>query len=414
MEMTHTKLNTEWPVRPIGELLRRVRQPVDVQLGQTYQEIGIRSHCKGIFHKPPTTGEEIGNKRVFWVEPGCLIFNIIFAWEQAVAMTSENEAGMIASHRFPMYTSRNGKLLPEYAWRYFSSPRGKYDLGIASPGGAGRNKTLGQAEFDQLKIPVPPLSHQRMAVDTLAAADRAIALTEDLIEAKRKLKEGLAKLLLTGKHRLPDCKAQWCERSISDLAEVNPRTAKPPFLDTQVSFVPMANISEGGGLISPPVRPYRDVASGFTAFQDGDVLVSKITPCFENQKGALAQDLSNGYGFGTTELHVLRAKASCSARFLFYVSMSEGFRARGVANMTGSAGQRRVPTGFIQSYRLRVPSLPEQERIANVLSMADRRVKLLQTKLTALREIKRGLMQRLFADSTSEVRLARGEDRNAA
>ena len=414
MEMTHTKLNTEWPVRPIGELLRRVRQPVGVQLGQTYQEIGIRSHCKGIFHKPPTTGEEIGNKLVFWVEPGCLIFNIIFAWEQAVAMTSENEAGMIASHRFPMYTSRNGKLLPEYAWRYFSSPRGKYDLGIASPGGAGRNKTLGQAEFDQLKIPVPPLSHQRMAVDTLAAADRAIALTEDLIEAKRKLKEGLAKLLLTGKHRLPDCKAQWCERSISDLAEVNPRTAKPPSLDTQVSFVPMANISEGGGLISPPVRPYRDVASGFTAFQDGDVLVSKITPCFENQKGALAQDLSNGYGFGTTELHVLRAKASCSARFLFYVSMSEGFRARGVANMTGSAGQRRVPTGFIQSYRLRVPSLPEQERIANVLSMADRRVKLLQTKLTALREIKRGLMQRLFADSTSEVRLARGEDRNAA
>ena len=70
-------------------------------------------------------------------------------------MTSENEAGMIASHRFPMYTSRNGKLLPEYAWRYFSSPRGKYDLGIASPGGAGRNKTLGQAEFDELKIPVP-------------------------------------------------------------------------------------------------------------------------------------------------------------------------------------------------------------------------------------------------------------------
>ena len=253
--MTHTKPNTAWPVRPIGELLRRVRQPVDIQLGQTYQEIGIRSHCKGIFHKPPTTDKEIGNKRVFWVKPGCLIFNIIFAWEQAVAMTSENEAGMIASHRFPMYTSRNGKLLPEYAWRYFSSPRGKYDLGIASPGGAGRNKTLGQAEFDQLKIPVPPLAHQRMVIDTLAAADRAIAQTEDLIAAKQKLKEGLAELLLTGKRRLPDCEAQWCERSISDLAEVNPRTAKPPSLDTQVSFVPMTNISEGGGLISPSSSP---------------------------------------------------------------------------------------------------------------------------------------------------------------
>ena len=396
MEMLHTKPDTEWPVRPIGELLRRVRQPVGVQLGQTYQEIGIRSHCKGIFHKTPTTGEEIGNKRVFWVEPGCLIFNIIFAWEQAVAMTSKNEAGMIASHRFPMYTSRNGKLLPEYAWRYFSSPRGKYDLGIASPGGAGRNKTLGQAEFDQLKILVPPLAHQRMVVDTLAAADRAIARTENLIAAKRKLKEGLAQLLLTGKRRLPDCKAQWCERSISDLAEVNPRTTKPPSLDTQVSFVPMANITAGGGLIAPPVRLYRDVASGFTAFQNGDVLVSKITPCFENQKGALVQELSNGYGFGTTELHVLRAKASCSARFLFYVSMSEGFRARGVANMTGSAGQRRVPAGFIQSYRLRVPGLPEQERIATVLDTVDRSLEILEQKLASLHCLKHGLMQKLL------------------
>ena len=155
--MTNASSYASWPIYSMGELLKRVRHPVAVNYQETYREIGIRSHCKGVFHKPPTTDEGIGNKRVFWVEPGCLIFNIIFAWEQAVAMTSENEAGMIASHRFPMYTSRNGKLLPEYAWRYFSSPRGKYDLGIASPGGAGRNKTLGQAEFDQLKYAWRPV-----------------------------------------------------------------------------------------------------------------------------------------------------------------------------------------------------------------------------------------------------------------
>ena len=228
MEMMHTKPNTEWPVRPIGELLRRVRQPVDVQPGLIYQEIGIRSHCKGIFHKPPTTGEEIGNKRVFWVKPGCLMFNIIFAWEQAVAMTSENEAGMIASHRFPMYTSRNGKLLPEYAWRYFSSSRGKYDLGIASPGGAGRNKTLGQAEFDQLKIPVPPIALQRMAIDTLAAADRAIARTEDLIDAKQKLKAELAERLLTGKLKIGlfDSNTCWGKRDFRELFVVADRKGR--------------------------------------------------------------------------------------------------------------------------------------------------------------------------------------------
>ncbi len=402
--MTHTKQNTAWPVRAIGELLRRVRQPVDVHPDKSYQEIGIRSHSKGIFYKHPVSGAQIGSKRVFWVEPDCLIFNIVFAWEQAVAITRESEAGMIASHRFPMYTSRSGTMLPEYAWRYFSSPRGKYDLGVASPGGAGRNKTLGQAAFNQLKIPVPPLSHQRMAVDTLSASDRVIARTEDLITTRRKLKEGLADLLLTGKRRFPAYEAPWRELSINDLAEVNPRTPKPPSTDTRVSFIPMAQVSKGGGLISPQIRLYREVASGHTAFQDGDILVAKITPCFENRKGALVQQLSNGYGFGTTELHVLRAKNSCSARFLFYVTMSERFRSRGVANMTGSAGQRRVQPSFIRSYPIQIPSLHEQTCIANVLLTGDRHIELLKTKLAALREFKRGLMQRLFAVQSSRIR----------
>ncbi len=333
---THRQPNGAWPVRPIGELLQPVRHPVEIETRDIYREIGIRSHCGGIFHKPPATGEKIGTKRVFWVEPGCLVFNIIFAWEQAVAITSENEIGMIASHRFPMYTSRSGSLLIRWAWRYFSSPRGKYDLGISSPGGAGRNKTLGQKEFNQLTIPVPPIAHQRFAVDALAASDRAISRTENLIAAGRRLTRALAELLLSGKSHFPDCSCRWHDQTIGNLAEVNPRHGGPPSMDTRVSFVPMANVREGGGLISPPVRPYREMRSGYTAFREGDILVSKITPCFENRKVALASNLSNGYGLGSSELHVLRTRTSCSARYLFYVLMSDGFRARGIANMTGT------------------------------------------------------------------------------
>ena len=210
-----------WPRRPIGDLLTRVSQPVDVQSDAIYREIDIRSHCKGIFHKPETTGKKIGNKRAFWLEPGCLAFNIIFAWEQAVAMTSDAEVGMIASHRFPMYQSRNGKLLAEYAWRYFSTPRGKYELNIASPSGAGRNKTLGQEEFKRLKIPVPPIEHQRRAVDILATVDRAMERAGRLIEAKRKLKKGLAQQLLTGQRRLPGFSGNWQTQRLGNLATLH-------------------------------------------------------------------------------------------------------------------------------------------------------------------------------------------------
>ena len=403
MEMTHTKPNTEWPVRPIGELLRRVRQPVGVQLGQTYQEIGIRSHCKGIFHKTPTTGEEIGNKRVFWVEPGCLIFNIIFAWEQAVAMTSENEAGMIASHRFPMYTSRNGKLLPEYAWRYFSSPRGKYDLGIASPGGAGRNKTLGQAEFDQLKIPVPSLAHQRMVVDTLAAADRATARTEDLIDTKRKLKKGLAQRLITGELRFSDFREPWIRRSLGSMGNCvsggTPDTRRAEYWGGEHVWCTPSDIPSSSPIIRSTKRTITGEglkASSATLVPSGALIV--CTRASVGESAITGVPLATNQGFKS-----LVFEEDVCPEFIYYSLVEQRHVLERLAS--GSTFREVSKRDFVR-LELPVPQqIGEQQRIATVLGCLDRNVELLQTKLTALREIKRGLMQRLFADSTSEVRL---------
>lgn len=394
MEMTHTEPNTAWPVRPIGELLRRVRQPVDVQLDQIYQEIGIRSHCKGIFHKTPTTGEEIGNKRVFWVEPGCLIFNIIFAWEQAVAMTSENEAGMIASHRFPMYTSRNGKLLPEYAWRYFSSPRGKYDLGIASPGGAGRNKTLGQAEFNQLKIPVLPLAHQRMVVDTLAAADRAIARTEDLIDAKRRLKEGLAWQLITGKCRLPKFDGAWTSVSLGELAVIS-MGSSPPSSSYNDHSDGLPLIQGNADTSNRRSAPRVWTALITTACDVGDILLSVRAPV-----GKISiSDHNACVGRGMASI---RAHPHCSQNYLYQALLR--FESQWLRLSQGSTFTA-INSNDLRSLRIELPEeIDEQEAIAEVLGVADRQVEILEYKLAALWEIKRGLMQRFFADSTSKVR----------
>ena len=381
------------PTVHLGELFRSRKEP-----GVTGLPVLSITMNDGLVHRNTLdrkTDGKLAPDEHLLIRKGDLAYNMMRMWQGASGLARQD--GIIS----PAYVvaTPSDAIDPTFAFYWFKSARMIHLFWAYSYGITGDRLRLYYKDFARIPVTFPPKDDQIRIGKTLAAADRAIARTEDLIAAKRKLKQGIVEPLLTGKHRLPGFEEQWHELSIDDLAVVNPRTAKPPSSDIQVSFVPMANIGEGGGLIFPPVRPYREVDSGFTAFQDGDVLVSKITPCFENRKGALAQELSNGYGFGTTELHVLRAKASCSARFLFYVSMSEGFRARGVANMTGSAGQRRVPTGFIRSYRLRVPSLPEQERIANVLSMADRHVELLQTKLTALREIKRGLMQRLFAEA---------------
>ena len=142
----------KWNKQRLDSFLERVSNPIDVIPNKKYSQIGIRSHGKGIFHKEAVTGEELGNKRVFWVEPNALVVNIVFAWERAIAVTSDAEKGMIASHRFPMYLPKNNLSNVNFLRYLFVTDKGQSYLELASPGGAGRNKTLGQSNFAELKI----------------------------------------------------------------------------------------------------------------------------------------------------------------------------------------------------------------------------------------------------------------------
>ena len=162
----------------LKEVLQRISFPVTVDENKLYYQIGIRSHSKGIFYKEAEIGRQIGNKRIFWIEPNCLILNIVFAWEQAVAKTSEKEVGMVASHRFPMYKVLNNSL--DYIVDFFKTEKGKQLLQMASPGGAGRNKTLNQDFFLNSKIYLPSLNEQ-------LKTSELIELIEDRIETQIKI-----------------------------------------------------------------------------------------------------------------------------------------------------------------------------------------------------------------------------------
>lgn len=195
------ELPIDWEMKHISDIVQRVKKPFTPEPEKLYREIGIRSHCKGIFHKEEVTGASLGNKSVFWIQPDCFVVNIVFAWEHAIAKTTEAEVGMIASHRFPMYKPKKGILDLDYLLYYFKTARGKHLLGLASPGGAGRNKTLGQSEFAKLKIPVPSLEEQKQIVSVLSEADKEIELLKQQIDALKEQKKGLMQKLLTGEIR---------------------------------------------------------------------------------------------------------------------------------------------------------------------------------------------------------------------
>lgn len=181
----------------------------------------------------------------------------------------------------------------------------------------------------------------------------------------------------------------WTSRRLRFDVSLNPKKSaldmKP---DEVVSFVSMDAVGEYGGMRLDENRELADVYEGYTYFADGDLCIAKITPCFENGKGALAEGLTNGVGFGTTELHVVRPGPSIDCRFLFYISIAHDFRKIGESEMYGAGGQKRIDEGFIKDWMPPLPNLETQHRIAQFLDEKTARI-------DGLIEKKRALLDRL-------------------
>lgn len=186
----------------------------------------------------------------------------------------------------------------------------------------------------------------------------------------------------SGVEWLGEVPGHWQVKRLRFAVEFNPPRSQANHLpvSTEVSFVPMEAVGEWGGIDLSTSKSIDAIGSGYTWFQDGDVVVAKITPCFENGKGALAQGLTNGAAFGTTELHVLRPQHELDGRFLFYLTLSHPFREVGASTMDGAGGQKRVPENFIRNYRPGMPPLTEQHAIAAFLDRETARIDALIAK----------------------------------
>lgn len=185
--------------------------------------------------------------------------------------------------------------------------------------------------------------------------------------------------------------------TLSALAAINPRTAIP--LGREVSFVGMDDVSESFTLRRTHDRHPKDLGPGYTRFRENDLLFAKITPCMENGKGAPARGLTNGYGLGSTEFHVLRPRHPESRAFIAQWLAFDHLRLAAEAQMTGSAGQRRVPTDFFD--RFQIPDLPldEQRRIAEILDALDDQTRLIENTLSKQRATFVGLLFHLLTQS---------------
>ncbi|MBW8190293.1 restriction endonuclease subunit S [Neiella marina] len=164
----------------------------------------------------------------------------------------------------------------------------------------------------------------------------------------------------------------WPLIKLSDVVQVNPRCPRDIDEFQNVSFVAMASASEEGFLLTEETRVLGETKKGFTYFEKEDVLLAKITPCFENGKSLRPNQITHAVGFGSTEFHVLRADQSkVDSTYLFYMISGKPFRFLGERSMAGAAGQKRVGADFIKNFEIPLPPLDEQKRIAAILDKAD-------------------------------------------
>ena len=395
----------DWKKYTIGDCLRRVEHPVEVDSDALYTQIGIRSHGKGLFYKEPVTGESLGSKAVYWVEPDCFILNIVFAWEQAIGKTTQAEVGMIGSHRFPMYKPVNNLIDIDYLISYLLTKRGTDILEAASPGGAGRNRTLGQDRFMKSRIVLPPLDEQQKIAEILATQDKAIELQACKIEELKRFKKGCLEKMFPRKgqkvpeKRFPGFTDDWEQRKLGELMNVTSvkRIHQSDWTDSGVRFLRARDIVSAAKNEEPDDYLYisKEKYEEYSALS-GKVSVSDLLVTGVGTIGVpyLVRNLEPLY-FKDGNIIWFQNSDKIDGKFLFYSFLAE--QIQGFINE--SAGIGTVGTYTIESGKKTPISLPnqiEQAKVGAFFQQLDSLITLHQRKLEELKKQKKALMQLLL------------------
>lgn len=402
-ELRFPEFNGDWKTDRADHFLVRYVNPVDVQLDTKYRQIGIRSHGKGIFHKEPVTGIELGNKRVYWVHPEAFTVNIVFAWEQAVALTSDAEKGFIASHRFLMFLPKENRVDLKFILLFFLRKRGKSLLELASPGGAGRNKTLGQDSFAELQITLPKKEEQEKIASFLEAIDTRLTQLRRKHELLQTYKRGVMQKLFSQQIRFkrddgkpfPD----WYEKCLDELGDFKNgfNTDKSAFGDG-VEFINLMDIFGKSEIkktsldrvqISQQQLKQYKVQKGDTLFVRSSVKREGVgQSCLVNDdfEDTVYSGFIIRFRYKSSELIHLYKK---------YCFASLEFRQHLLSLATSSANTN-INQESLSAIDLTYPCKEEQGKIVDFLTAIDQKIEAVAKEIDLTEQFKKGLLQKMF------------------
>ena len=293
---------------------------------------------------------------------------VVMSFKLSIGKTAITAEDMYSNEAIMAFHDRHVvEILPEYIYYMF-----RYKNWDEGSNKAVMGKTLNKATLSEVEIEICSIMEQRKIVNVLDKMSSVLEKREDELSAL----DDLIKARFVELFGFPGTDEKgWGLRRLGECCEINPKKVSDRRLASgmQVSFVPMTAVSENGAIKTAEKKTYDEVKVGFTYFAENDVLFAKITPCMENGKGAVAVGLCNGIGFGSTEFHVLRPINGRSNPYWLYSLISfDTFRKDAATNMTGSAGQRRVPSMFLEKYKITLPPFELQNQFADFVHQVDK------------------------------------------
>ena len=251
----------------------------------------------------------------------------------------------------------------------------------------------------KVKVKLYSINKQEKIVNELNKINKLIKLKKRQLEESQKfIKSQFVEMF--GDVHLNDKK--WGKFvKMNQICEINPKKSEISNIrNMMVSFVPMQSVTEDGKIYTEDKRNIDDVKSGFTYFRENDVLFAKITPCMENGKGAVAINLENGIGFGSTEFHVIRVSKYVNSIWIYAVTSTKEFRKQAEINMTGSAGQKRVSTKYLENYKIAVPPLSLQNQFSEIVKQIDKQK---FESMIQLDKEERKVLRNIITDTFGEI-----------
>ncbi|HAJ57496.1 MAG TPA: hypothetical protein DCL35_06975 [Candidatus Omnitrophica bacterium] len=392
----------DWQELEIKDFLKFTPREVDKPKVK-YRSLGIRSHCKGTFIREVENPDKVMMETLFAVKKDDLIVNITFAWEGAVALVNKSDEDALVSHRFPTYVFDRNVVIPEFFRYLIPSKRFVYNLGIISPGGAGRNRVLDRKDFLHLQLLMPPVAEQKKIAEVLLTWDRAIETLSGIIEAKIELKKGLMQKLLTGKLLV---KGKMQEYTLGDIGKPYAGLSgkeKDDFGHGK-PYISYKNIFANTKVDIDSLELVRinDGEKQNTA-KRGDVFftVSSETPEEVGMSSVLLDEVGevylNSFCFGY-RLNDFSKLLPDYARFLF---RGYDFR-REIYRLAQGFTRYNLSKNEVMKVKIKLPSIKDQVRVASLLSAIEAEITFLTKKLVFWNREKKGLMQKLL---TGKIRV---------